>query len=271
MRSGYGPGANSAAMAAASAAANVSNAANAIAKSVNASGGNWASGGGFGPGFPSLDQAQQAYTVFNGETYEGLQNSLYDSASYVAAGQQTLTFFQTPIGQGTSWAGGGTKSYSDTNMKSAGQLPANNKFLVRTIEVEFLPTTPTVAAAMPAAFGAQAIAVQVNDAYIFRRAGYLNFFIGDKPYLIDGPLAKFPGRYKFDVNAALSDATTAGANFQSRIAFADVIGAPYPCWVSLDSNTNFNVTLNWPEGVQAISNPARVFVRLNGILYRRSQ
>jgi hypothetical protein len=41
--------------------------------------------------------------------------------------------------------------------------------------------------------------------------------------------------------------------------------------VLLTSNQNFSVTLNWPEGPQAVTNPARVGIILDGILYRRSQ
>lgn len=220
------------------------------------------------PQFKNLD----AFAV-NRMGWEAIRQSLYDSTSYVAAGQPTLTFFQIPLGQGTGF-GGGVKSYSDTNMQLAGQMPANQVYLVQSIEILLEPTTPTVTAQMPAVFGAQAVAAIVNDVYIVRRSGNLNFFIGSKSYLQEAPLMRFPSKTKFDLSAALADVSSTAASLQSRIAFGDAIGRPYilsPGDIQLESSQNFNVQLGWPEGNQAITNPMRVFVILDGVLYRRSQ
>lgn len=219
------------------------------------------------------NRQQLSQYVVNREGWEGVRQTLYDSAVYAAAGQTQLTFFAQPKGQGTGF-GGGAKTQSDTNMVLAGQLPTNQEYLIESIEILFEPTTPTVAAGMPAAFGAQAVAVQVNDAYIFRRAGNLNFIVGSKPYLEEAPLMKFPAKADFEIDAALADVSSTAASLQSRIAYAKAVGRPYmlkPASILLTSNQNFSVTLNWPEGVQAISNPARVFVTFDGFLYRRSQ
>jgi len=213
------------------------------------------------------------YSV-NRDGWEAVRQSLYDSQQYAAAGATQLSFFNLPVGQGTSWAGGGTKNLSDTNMTLAGQLPANQEFLIQSIEILFEPTTPTVAAGMPAVFGAQLVDTFINDTYIFRRSGNLTLVIGSKPYLQEAPLMRFPAKTHFEVQAALADVTTAGANFQSRIGVARASGRPYllsPVDILLPQNQNFNVTLNWPEGVQAIVNPARCFIVLDGILYRKSQ
>lgn len=220
---------------------------------------------------PSLQQLQKY--VVNREGWEVIRESLFDSAVYAAAGQNTLSFFSTPIGQGVS-AFTGVKTASDTNMNLAGQLPANQGFLVEAVEVLFTPATPTVAAGMPAVFGAQLAATSINDAYIFRRSGNLNFTIGSKPYIQDGPMMKFPASTDFQVNAALADVSSTAANLQSRIGYAKSAGRPYAlngAPIFLTANQNFNVTLAWPEGLQAITNPARVVVSLFGLLYRRSQ
>lgn len=222
-------------------------------------------------GVPSYSDLS-AYNV-NRDGWEAIRQSLYDSTSYAAAGVSQLSFFALPVGQGTGF-GGGAKTLSDTNMTLAGQMPANQEFLIQSLEVQFLPTTPTVAADMPAAFGAGAIANIVNDAYIFYRSGNLNLVIGSKSYLQEANLMRFPPKSFFDLHAALADATTAAANLQSRVAYATAHGRPYmvqPANLRLVSNQNFGVTLNWPEGLQAITNPARVRVILDGILYRRSQ
>lgn len=220
---------------------------------------------------PSLQELQKF--VVNRDGWEVIRQGLFDTAIYPAAGATQLNFFALPIGQGTS-PFTGAKTASDTNMNLAGQLPAMQGFLVEAIEVLFLPTTPSVAAQMPAAFGAQAISQIVNDAYIFRRSGNLNFLVGSKPYLQDGPMMKFPASADFAINAALADVSTAGANFQSRIAYGKAVGRTYSLGgapIYLTANQNFNVSLNWPEGLQAITNPAAVRVTLQGLLYRRSQ
>jgi len=223
------------------------------------------------PQVPGREQLQNY--VVNREGWESIRQTLYDSAAYPAAGVTQLSFFSTPVGQGTGF-GGGAKTFTDTNMDLAGQLPTNQEFLVTSVEILFEPTTPTVAAGMPAVFGAQAVAANVNDVYIFRRAGNLKFVIGSKPYLQEAPLMKFPAKADMEIDAALCDVTTAGANFQSRIAYAKAVGRPYmlnPANILLTSNQNFSITLNWPEGLQAIAQPARVVVSLDGFLYRRSQ
>ncbi len=210
--------------------------------------------------------ALSKYSV-NRPGWEAVQQSLYDFQAYAAAGQSQLGFFATP-------AGSGGKTLSDTNMTLAGQLPKNQEFLIQSVEVFFTPTQPTVAAQMPAAFGAQVAAQIVNDAYIVGRSGNLNMTIGSKPYLQEAPIGRFPAKAHFCLDAALADVTTAGASLQSRIAYAFWTGRPYlldKAPLLLPENQNFSVTLNWPEGVQAITNPGRIGVILDGILYRRSQ
>ncbi len=202
--------------------------------------------------------------VVNRPGWEIIRQGLYDRQAYPAAGATQLNFFT---------AAPGGRTLSDTNMTLAGQLPTNQNFLIQSIEILFFPTTPTVAAQMPAVFGAQAVAAIINDAYIFRRAGNLNLNIGSKSYLQEAPLGKFPASQQFHLEAAAADVSTAGANFQTRIAFADMIGRPYLVDpnITLVENQNFSVSLNWPEGVQAITNPASVYVTLAGVLARRSQ
>ena len=206
------------------------------------------------------------YSV-NRPGWEVIRQSLYHYQSYAAAGQSFLSFFQTP-------SGSGGLTDSDTNMTLAGQLPANQEFLVESIEIQIFPTVPAVAAANPSAFGAQAVAAQVNDAYIIGRTGNAVLTIGAKPYLKEAPIGRFPPKVHFNLAAALTDTTTAGASQQSRIAFPWWSGRPYiisPARLKLESTQNFVFSLNWPEGAQAITNPARIGVIFDGFLYRRSQ
>ena len=212
------------------------------------------------------NRAQLSKYTVNRPGWEAIRQSLYDYQVYAAAGQSQLSFFTNPLG--------GTRTLSDTNMTLAGQLPKNQEFLVQSIEVFFSPTTPTVAAGMPAAFGAQLAATLVNDSYIVGRSGNLVLTIGSKPYLQESPLGRFPQKAAFMVEGGSSDTTTAAAASQGRTYFGKWAGRPYlldPASLLLPENQNFSVTLSWPEGVQAITNPARIGVILDGILYRRSQ
>jgi hypothetical protein len=228
-------------------------------------------GGGNLP-IPNRQQLEQ-YNV-NREGWEAITTTLYDSAVYAAAGQPFLTFFQNPIGAGVG-LGGGAKTLTDTNMDNSGSLPAGVEFLMQSIEVLFLAVTPTVAAQQPAAFGAQAIAQNVNDSFVFYRQGALVLTILQKPYLREAPLMKFPPKAFFNIDAALSDISTTGASMQSRISHAGARGRPYllKAPLRLTSTQNFNIQLIWQEGVAALpsTSPGRVVVSLDGVMYRRSQ
>lgn len=216
-------------------------------------------------GVPTRAQLSR-YSV-NRPGWEAIRQSLYDYQAYAAAGQTSLTFFAVPVGQGN-------KTLSDTNMVLAGQLPANQEFLIQSIEIDFFPTTPTVAAQMPGAFGAGVAQQLLNDVYIVGRSGNVNLTIGSKPYLQEAPIGKFPPKAYFCVDAALSDATSAAANLQGRSGYARWGGRPYvlePAPLLLPQNQNFSLTISWPEGVQAITNPGRIGVKFDGYLYRRSQ
>lgn len=215
------------------------------------------------------NKKQLANYNVNRPGWEAIRQSLYDFTTYAAAGQTQLTFFALPVGQGG-------KTLSDTNMTLAGQLPANQEFLVNSVEIYFRPTTPAPSASTAdAAVAAPALATAINDSYLVSRTGNLTFVIGSKPYLQEAPLGRFPPKTNFEVDAALALATTVAADsIESRIAISRWTGRPYllsPADLRLVSTQNFNVTLNWPEGVQAITNAARIGVVLDGILYRRSQ
>lgn len=217
--------------------------------------------------------ALSTFATMQWDNWEFVTQSLYDSAAYPAAGSLNLSFFQTPQGAGTGF-GGGSKTLSDTNMVLNGQLPSGNMFVISTLEVEFQPTTPTVAAGMPAAFGAQAVAVQINDAYIFWRSGNFTLRILQKDYSQEAPLMRFPSQADFSLQSALADVSSTAASLQSRVGYASSYGPVYslsPNNLLIPETTNFKVTLAWPEGLQAISNPARVFVRLGGMQARQAQ
>lgn len=207
---------------------------------------------------PALSELQK-FNVNRPSEYEGIKSVLYDFQQYAAAGQTQLDFFQVPQGQGG-------KTLADTNMEAAGSLPNPKHFLVTNIQVYFKPNIDV------AVFGAQAAAEYINDVQDVANSGYLEFFIGSKNYIQEGPIGVFPPRTGLIVSSSLADGTTLAAASQSRIAYANFGGAIYQLQppILLTPTQNFRVSLKWPT-VQAISTTARIGVRMEGILYRLSQ
>lgn len=213
---------------------------------------------------PTLNQLKN-YRV-NTNDVEGIKWSLYDRQAYPQPGTAQLQFFQDPKG-----AGG--KTYADTNMLSAGQMPRYTNFLITGIQLFFFPaanayTTQANPAAAPAA--AQEF---VNDVVTFYQSrAFLELDIGQKPYLFEAPLMKFPPANGIVGFAALADSTTAGAAQLTSIQYAAAGGSPYEVdpGLLLEENQNFSVDLTWPALVP-ISAAANVFCQLDGFLYRSAQ
>lgn len=229
---------------------------------------------GFINGTPFVNNlnALQSFAV-NLDKYETITQSLYDSASYATAGQNVLTFFQQAQGAGTGVISAAAKTLEDTNMQVGGQLPNQQAFLVTSVELDVQPDITFTAAAQPAAFGAQAIATSVNDVWKIRATGWLNFAIGQKNYLTEGPLMKYPASNDLEIDAAAADISTTGANMQTRIAYAKAVGPSYilaPNNLLLVPMQNFVGTLNWTT-VETIASTARIFFRLMGQLVRSAQ
>lgn len=209
---------------------------------------------------PSVEDLTK-YSVNRGGQYEVIGASLYDYTTYAAAGQTELNFFQTPQGQGS-------KTLADTNMEAAGSLPAPKNFIVTSLEVNFWPGV------QPGTFGAQQAGTYLNDVATLAKSGYLEFYIGSKNYIQEGPVGVFPAANGLVVAVGAADQTTAAAASQTMLNYANLGGKPYilPSPIALVSNQNFRVSLKWPIAVALPSTvAARIGVRLRGYLYRLSQ
>lgn len=218
-----------------------------------------------------------AYRVTNPNFAEVVKQPLYDYQLFPGAGAQTLTFFQSPLGQGITTALGATvgsvKSYSDTNMALGGQLPSGFEFLTDCIRLEFYPgsvaTANTYTPAVVANWAAVAATTQsgaVNDANTFWQGGRLEFNVLGKNYTRATPLIKFPPGAKFDLDgyAASNSATTAALYSAILVPCGDPYELMPP--VSLQPSVNFDVSLIWPAA-QALPSGfnARVGVILEGL------
>lgn len=210
---------------------------------------------------PTLEELKR-YAVSQQDNVEVIRQTLYDTNTYNGTtGQSSLSFFQTPIGQQG-------KTKADTNLENAGQLPAGKNFLVTSIEVLFMPSEMPVENDDIASVTGQF----ANDVYTFSKSGYLDLFILSKSYLTEAPLGRFPPKTRLDIDSAVANGASATKEMVSNYAVAG--GRPYFIEpnITLVSNQNFNVTLNWPTLVPLPSSTdARVMVVLDGLLYRWSQ
>lgn len=201
---------------------------------------------------PSLDTLKR-YSAYLADAKEVIWQPLYDIQTYAQAGQLNLTYFQTP-------AGSGNKTYADTNMDMAGQLPAGMNFLCVGIELQFYPggTIETTAANS-----------FIDDTYLVNKPGaWLEFNLLQKNYLREAPLGVFPQQVGLDGFAATN---LAAASDGSLVEYARQCGPLYQITpVRIPSTQNFNVKITWPA-VQAISVAAKLAVRLLGFTFRNAQ
>ena len=231
--------------------------------------------------FPSLADFR-AYMVNKLGDVEVVRQSLYDSAVYPTAGIASLRFFQTPVGSGLSSSpgnAGNTKQVSDTNMQLAGQLPAPQGFWVQSIEVDFQPGSSaaanTFALQIPSAFLAAPVATTQageNDVNALYTGGALVFTVGQKAYLQEAPLLRFPPKARFELDAGVgSTSATVGGTAKAKLKSG---GRPYIIdpGISLMTSQNFDATLSWPVAVATPSTfNARVMVKIDGWLFRAVQ
>jgi hypothetical protein len=196
----------------------------------------------------------------------------YDTNTILAAGSLALSYFTVPVGQGLSaFAGAGVaKSYSDTNMELAGQLPAGYNFVV----LGFRAMPAFVVGNMVAA---ASVVGQIHDANTWSWGGVFNFTIGSKSYcrvpLDTIPAGMGPAGYGSSFTGAFGSAASHGAPLLSN-SFS-ISRQP----LELAQTQNFNVVLSWPlvvANTTAFANhqpaaglPIRVF--MDGFLKRIMQ
>ena len=222
-----------------------------------------------------LDNLVRADLASHRVTVPGMQDAiyapLYDSNTYLAAGQLNMTFVSTPIGQGVTTAPGatGAKTEADTNLTNAGLLPKGNRFYCTGIEFQFYPgNNPGFGATADAQLGRN-----WNDVYAVAKSGWIRFRIQNRDYILDGPLLNFPPVTRLAGAASVTSTLTAGAATAGEIDYAAFAGMPYNIVpVFIEANQAFTVQVFWPALVALPSVvAARIFCRLRGRLVRDAQ
>lgn len=211
----------------------------------------------------------QAHRAALGNTQDVVYWPLFDSASYAAAGQTQISFFTSPIGQGTTTAPGatGSKSLADTNMYSAGQLTKGNEFYMTGQEFLFFPGD-----APEQALAVDVLNFFVNDTYNVGKSGVVTLQVGsNRQYIQDGPLQNFPPSTRLFVGAAIGGTVTAGAGSLLTVEYAAWVGEPYDITpIYIEATQGFQEYVQWPA-VVTVSVTARLFSRLRGYLIRNAQ
>lgn len=202
---------------------------------------------------PAFVNLAKNYGVNVANVVEAIHQPLFDTLTYAAAGQTTLTFFSLPIGQGG-------KTKVDTNLTNAGMLPAPQNFLITGINLEFKPN----AAQTPGVLLEGGLII--DDTYVFGTNGLLEVQVGSKVQLSDGPLGVFPPRTLMEVNLATTVAATTAGYGQWKGMQYDITPILIP-W-----GQNFNVALTWNALVPLPSTLAgTIRCTLDGYLYRLAQ
>lgn len=216
---------------------------------------------GIGATPPDMRRFDQ-YKVNRPGAVEALYQPLYDFQTRAATGVSQQRFFQEPIGQSS-------KTLEDTNMELSGQIPAGRAFLVTDIQVVFFPgSDPIQTGTDPGVLASE----NWNDAWKLYKAGYLEFFIGSKAYLQDGPLMKFPPHFRMAGGADNYFTEDTATDQQWAYDYATNAGPIYKITpVQLMANQNFNVSLNYPSAAVDITNAGRIGIILGGFSYRLSQ
>lgn len=209
---------------------------------------------------PQAD-ADQFYSVNQRGQREIVWQSLYDYIAYAQAGQTSLTFYQNPIGQSN-------KTRADTNMTLAGQLPKPQDFVCVACEVDFYP------GAVPGRAGVDTdalVATQWNDTYAVAKSGWMEFKVGEKRQINDGPIGKFPPVHRLSGASAISDTTSAAATGGAILDYACMSGQLYSVLpFAIPHGQNFECVMYWPTAV-AVSAAARIGVNAWGYLWRAVQ
>ncbi|MHB1798931.1 MAG: hypothetical protein ACYCUI_11595 [Vulcanimicrobiaceae bacterium] len=199
-------------------------------------------------------------------TFETIDQPLYDTEVYAAAGQQKIQYFVV-----------GNKTLDQSNLQGpGGALPGTLYQLVRGIAKWFIPGAPAVS--NQAAGATIAIAPSWTlDELAYTNNGYFEFRVLNKPY-IQEPIRNFPPTTRLSGFSSVSLAYTlaAAAAAEQQIAtdysmnsgMVRMLATP----ILLEPQESIQVSDNWPAAVALPSGIAgKVVTAFTGLQYRPVQ
>lgn len=229
--------------------------------------------------YPTLEQFAANVAAVIGKI-EVIEQELYDRIVYPHAGLNQFSFFTTPKGAGfssESGNGGNTKTDADTNMTQNGQLPAPQAFWIDGIQVDFdagstvagttdyTNVNPSIVAA------AQAAPDSLTDKAAILNSGWVQMFIGQKPYYQMGPLKYFPPRAQTRIDSSQCNGAVAANAMVTSAVYSGGECRKIDPGLGLATGFNFGVNINFPVLVPTVTNNGRLKVTLDGWLFRAAQ
>jgi len=179
---------------------------------------------------------------------EKLHWTYYDTATLVATGV-SYSLFQTQLGAGAT-----PKTYAQTNLTSAGQIPKGQKFTIHAISLEFLSH-------------AQKVTADIQLLFTFLTTSWIRFIIPGKDSLYTKTISTILG-----TPVLWSTTPTVAGNNELIMSIGRFVGVDrLSIPIIMEEQTPFEVRLEYPTALGA-TNIVGDFVRvnLNGILDRKS-
>lgn len=212
-----------------------------------------------------LSYLQGKYGTIASGQYEYIRQPFYSYQQYPVAGNVQFTFFTQAVG--------GTVTYADTNMITAGVFQGDRSLLVMSISCKFrLLTYPN------SWTGTDATTIQSDLLMGFAQAGVLSWDINSFSYLqLPRPfLYAPPADGEPDSKYAGAVSATVGAPPQATLN-SRRYGLQLTRPVLIENGMPFQVTIGFPTGavpviatsiVDDATNPLKIGVELDGILFR---
>jgi len=199
------------------------------------------------------------YAALNPYNTEYFDQPLYDTVSYLAAGQATLNFFAIPLGQGAllrtalggAPAAGTIKTYRDTNMRIAGIIPGEEKWQFNGFNLVF---RRSVLAATPE------VITDLADEKLILNNGWFLIRIGQKDTLTV-PADLVP------VFNPMVNTTWAGMGLRTNGMAVPMYSFGTPIYVA--GGQTIQVTMNFPGNV-VITTPLDILLTLYSKMSRPS-
>lgn len=207
-------------------------------------------------------QLQDFAAEFRGGVAEVHRHTLYDIRAYSTLGFTQRIYFNENIGSATN-------GYADTNMQVAGAMAGGESMVGQYLRIAPFPAR--------ADYESTVQTVGSNTAFgdwfeILNRNCWLEWKIGDKPYIVGGPLGLFPaGMGPGTVVTAASSLTWRNFGFMNNGDPSNralyLIDPP----LAILPNRSFIITLNWTTALTTPSTAGKLGVFIDGYRVRAVQ
>lgn len=180
---------------------------------------------------------------------------LYDYQPVRPGGDSQMDFFQRPLGSQVE--GFGVRGLTSTNMYKAHQLPEHNAFYMTGLRVLFFPDFVQLRGN---------VKQDAQDIARVMLSGVLSFEIGDRLYLRDGPMCKFPACFPTYFGNLKPDQRL--TSWMKRGRYIEVAQQAYKAIVPVYIQDHLMFRVRIHELNTDLHAPGRIGVILDGLLVR---